>query len=121
MLPCTLFEFDVHSEAACILNVCPSILDTYIYTYCYILLYIRLPPAEETMPFWMMMMMMMMMMVMMMMMTQVAQCQDHLRATSLANPHFSSFHLCNFSTTAQSFTATMYVSRLVFPQMALQQ
>ena len=82
MLPCTFFKFDVHSEAACILNVCPSILDTYIYTYCYILLYIRLPPAEETMPFWMMMMMMMMMMIMVVKgktsPTQVAQCQDHL-------------------------------------------
>ena len=30
MLPCTLFEFEVHSEAACILNVCPTIRDTYI-------------------------------------------------------------------------------------------
>ena len=29
MLLCTLFEFNVHGEAACILNVCPSIYHSY--------------------------------------------------------------------------------------------
>ena len=28
MLLCTLFEFDMHSEVACVLNVCPSIDST---------------------------------------------------------------------------------------------